>query len=173
MLVATHNSVLIVEYFNWSILFAVFNFILILYFAILIAISCFQTHYTPLTINQSLYFIKQQRVIKKVTTHRGVPWRFVTLWFKSQKDLIKSWINPWGERCYIDSIDGQKAVYFFSLVSVNMFKKSNSFSMRNTVGFSWWGKNNMQWHLSGVATPSFKIAHFILPVALFVLVVLS
>ena len=47
-------------------------------------------------INQSSYFIKQQRVIKKVTTHRGVPWRFVISWFKSQKDLIKSWINPWG-----------------------------------------------------------------------------
>lgn len=78
-------------------------------------------------INQSLYFIKQQRVIKKVTTHRGVPWRFVTSWFKSQKDLIKSWINPWGKRCYIDSVDGHKAAYFFSLVSVNTLGKRNSF----------------------------------------------
>ena len=74
-------------------------------------------------INQSSYFIKQQRVIKKVTTHRGAPWRFVTSWFKSQKDLIKNWINPRGNRCYIDSIDGHREAYFFSLVSVNMLGK--------------------------------------------------
>lgn len=41
-----------------------------------LALFCFSMLCT--IINQSLYFIKQQRVIKKVTTQGEVPWWFVT-----------------------------------------------------------------------------------------------
>lgn len=114
-------------------------------------------------INQSSHFIKQQRAINKVTTHRGAPRRFVTSWFKSQKDLIKSWINPGGKRCCIDSIDGNKAAYFFSLVSVNMLGKRNKVSsMRKKIRFPWWGQDNMQWPLCHVSSLSINMVLFIL-----------
>ena len=45
----------------------------------------------------------------------------------------------------MDSIDGHREAYFFSLVSVNMMGKgAKFFSVRKKIRFPQWGKGNMQ-----------------------------